>query len=65
MLHVFVTRALVQHMVRTVQSHFFTVDVAKRRDGGWLIAELGDEQVVGLPERVICPPSLARLPHDP
>jgi hypothetical protein len=26
------------------------MDVAKRRDGDWLIVELGDGQVAGLPE---------------
>jgi len=35
---------------RTVRSRFFTMDVARRRDGEWLIVELGDGQVAGLPE---------------
>jgi hypothetical protein len=34
----------------TVRSQFFTMDIAKRHDGGWLIVELGDGQVAGLPE---------------
>ena len=33
-----------------VQSRFFTMDMAKRRDGEWMIVELGDAQVAGLPE---------------
>jgi len=33
-----------------VRSRFFTMDVAQRRDGGWMIVELGDAQVAGLPE---------------
>jgi hypothetical protein len=33
-----------------VQSNFFTMDIAKRRDGQWMIVELGDAQVAGLPE---------------
>jgi hypothetical protein len=33
-----------------VKSRFFTMDIAKRRDGDWLIVELGDAQVAGLPE---------------
>jgi hypothetical protein len=33
-----------------VRSRFFTMDVAQRRDGDWLIVELGDGQVAGLPE---------------
>jgi hypothetical protein len=40
-----------QHIAQTVQSRFFTMDVAKRLDGDWLIVELGDGQVAGLPER--------------
>jgi len=32
-----------------VQSRFFTMDIARRRDGGWMIMELGDGQVSGLP----------------
>jgi hypothetical protein len=35
---------------RLVGSRFFTMDVAKRRDGEWMIVELGDAQVAGLPE---------------
>jgi hypothetical protein len=37
-------------VARTIQSRFFTMDVAKRQGGGWLIVELGDGQVAGLPE---------------
>jgi hypothetical protein len=33
-----------------VRSHFFTTDVAERRDGDWLIAEPYDAQVAGLPD---------------
>ena len=33
-----------------VQSRFFTMDVAKRTDGEWMIVELGDGQVAGLPD---------------
>ncbi len=38
-------------LARTVQSRFFTMDVAKRQGGDWLIVELGDGQVAGLPEQ--------------
>jgi hypothetical protein len=34
-----------------IESNFFTMDVAKRSDGEWIIVELGDGQVAGLPER--------------
>ena len=36
-------------LAKKVQSRFFTMDVAKRRDGEWMIVELGDGQVAGLP----------------
>jgi hypothetical protein len=32
-----------------VRSRFFTTDLARRRDGGWMIVEIGDGQVSGLP----------------
>lgn len=32
-----------------IKSHFFTMDVARRADGGWRVIELGDGQVAGLP----------------
>jgi hypothetical protein len=37
-------------IARQIESRFFSMDVAKRRDGDWLIMELGDGQVAGLPE---------------
>ncbi len=40
-----------QALAQNVSSRFFTMDVAKRLDGDWLIVELGDGQVSGLPER--------------
>jgi hypothetical protein len=33
----------------SVRSRFFTMDLARRRDGGWMVVELGDGQVSGLP----------------
>jgi hypothetical protein len=37
-------------IAQQVQSRFFTMDVARRQDGAWIIVELGDAQVSGLPE---------------
>lgn len=37
--------------MRAVRSRFYTMDLARRRDGSWLILELGDGQVASLPER--------------
>lgn len=39
-------------IARHIQSPFFTMDVAKRRDGEWMIIELGDAQVAGLPTQL-------------
>jgi ATP-grasp domain-containing protein len=33
-----------------VQSRFFTMDLARRATGDWIIVELGDGQVAGLPD---------------
>jgi hypothetical protein len=33
-----------------VNSNFFTMDVAQKKDGDWIIMELGDGQVSGLPD---------------
>ncbi|HVB22895.1 MAG TPA: ATP-grasp domain-containing protein [Ktedonobacteraceae bacterium] len=42
---------LFNSIAQNVRSRFFTMDVAQRRDGVWMIIELGDGQVAGLPER--------------
>ena len=41
---------LFHDVARRVRSRFFTMDVAQRMDGRWMIVELGDAQVAGLPE---------------
>jgi hypothetical protein len=41
---------LFEGVVRDVRSRFYTMDIAKRKDGEWMIVELGDAQVAGLPE---------------
>jgi hypothetical protein len=41
---------LFQDVVSQVQSRFFTMDIAQNQNGEWLIVELGDGQVSGLPE---------------
>jgi hypothetical protein len=37
-------------VAKRIRSDFFTMDIAKRKDGQWMIVELGDAQVAGLPE---------------
>jgi ATP-grasp domain-containing protein len=39
-------------IAQRIRSHFFTMDVAKTKAGEWLIVELGDGQVAGLPEKL-------------
>jgi len=38
-------------VAQQIHSRFFTMDVARKRDGTWNIVELGDGQVAGLPAR--------------
>src|SRR6478672_7624287 len=38
-------------LAKTIPSHFFTMDVALRTTGDWIIIELGDGQVSGLPDQ--------------
>jgi hypothetical protein len=33
-----------------IQSNFYTMDIAKKQNGDWIIVELGDAQVAGLPD---------------
>ena len=37
-------------IAQNIDSNFFTMDVAKKKDGDWIIMELGDGQVAGLPD---------------
>ncbi|MGJ3241224.1 MAG: ATP-grasp domain-containing protein [Anaerolineae bacterium] len=41
---------LFAEVARQVESRFFTMDVAQRADGTWMIIELGDGQVASLPQ---------------
>ncbi|HLG64669.1 MAG TPA: ATP-grasp domain-containing protein [Ktedonosporobacter sp.] len=40
-----------RQVAQKVQSRFFTLDVALKKDGTWSIIEPGDAQVAGLPEK--------------
>jgi hypothetical protein len=44
-----------------IQSRFFTMDVARRDTGAWMIVEVGDAQVSGLPHDADATPFYARL----
>jgi ATP-grasp domain, R2K clade family 3 len=37
-------------VILQIDSNFFTMDIAKKKDGDWIIVELGDGQVAGLPD---------------
>lgn len=42
--------ALFQNVAHEVRSRFFSMDVAQKADGEWIVIELGDGQVAGLPD---------------
>ena len=42
--------ALFQNIATRVRSRFFSMDVAQKTDGQWIVVELGDGQVAGLPD---------------
>ncbi len=37
-------------IAQNIESNFFTMDIAKKKNGEWIIMELGDGQVAGLPD---------------
>jgi len=39
-----------KEVITQISSNFFTMDIAKRKNGDWIIVELGDGQVAGLPD---------------
>lgn len=39
-----------QDVLQKIDSQLFTMDIAKKKDGEWIIVELGDGQVAGLPD---------------
>jgi hypothetical protein len=39
-----------EEIIPKIKSNFFTMDIAKKKDGNWIIVELGDGQVAGLPD---------------
>lgn len=39
-----------KEVIPKIKSNFFTMDIAKKKDGKWIIVELGDGQVAGLPD---------------
>lgn len=42
---------LFENLATSIDNNFFTMDIARREDGNWVVIELGDGQVSGLPER--------------
>jgi plasmid stabilization system protein ParE len=50
-----------QPVAAQVRSRFWTMDLAQRQDGDWMIVELGDGQVAGLPDLADVPAFLAAL----
>lgn len=50
-------------MAESIPSHFFCMDIARTTSGEWIIIELGDAQVAGLPEETDIPAFYKRLVH--
>lgn len=48
-------------LARRIPSRFFTMDVALVDDGTWIVVELGDAQVSGLPSDDVATPFYSRL----
>ncbi|BDS09794.1 ATP-grasp domain-containing protein [Aureispira anguillae] len=39
-------------VIPCIKSNFFSIDIAQQKDGNWIIVELGDGQVSGLPDGI-------------
>ena len=39
-----------EQIAKKIESNFFTMDIAKEKNGKYIIVELGDGQVAGIPE---------------
>lgn len=39
-----------KEIAHRIDNNFFTMDIAKKKNGDWIIMELGDGQVAGLPD---------------
>jgi hypothetical protein len=53
--------AWMRDLVGRIDSAFFTMDVAMREDGTWVVIELGDGQVAGLPSQELAPEFFSAL----
>ncbi|MFK7970705.1 MAG: ATP-grasp domain-containing protein [Bacteroidia bacterium] len=38
-----------EQIAKSINSNFFTMDIAQKEDGSWMVMELGDGQVAGIP----------------
>ncbi|HVF84662.1 MAG TPA: ATP-grasp domain-containing protein, partial [Abditibacteriaceae bacterium] len=50
-----------EKLARNIRSNFFSMDVAQTRSGEWIVIELGDGQVAGLPSPKDVEPFYKRL----
>ena len=41
-----------EDLAEKIESNFFSMDIARKKNGEWIIIELGDGQVSGLPEQM-------------
>ena len=57
--------AMFQELAFRVGSRFFSMDVAQKTDGDWIVVELGDGQVAGLPDENAAPEFYRKLANMP
>ena len=57
--------AFFQNLAFAVRSRFFSMDVAQKADGEWIVVELGDGQVAGLPDENLAPEFYRKLAQMP
>ena len=50
-------------LAKTIESSFFTMDIAKKENGEWIIMEIGDAQVSGLPKHANIQDFYTKIQH--
>lgn len=48
-------------LARSIESRFFSMDIARTKSGEWIVMEVGDGQVTGLPDTIEATPFYATL----
>lgn len=53
--------SLFTEVAKQIKSNFFTMDIAQKENGDWIMIELGDGQVAGLPDDLYADEFYSRL----